>query len=376
MYFYIDESGHTGPNLFDPDQPMLYYGVLSSDVNVDVLAEPHLQRLRQKAKVRRLHANVLGNGGLVPLVDEIAKLQRLLKLRFDIYRLAKPDHAIISFYDQVFDHGNNPATTWTSYWTPLRYLLLLKLASLFDDDIAQRAWEARIEIDDAKAAVKLVCVCSELITRLGELPDERSRLLIGDALEWAQRNPLELHYNAKSKEEQLQVMPNVIGFQSVMHGVAARLKKHQARCTAIIVDQQSQFNKAQKWLSELFASARGVPAVNGPGLPLMDFRGMPQTPITVSSSEASGGLELVDIHLWVMKRWMENKSLAPELLALIQPHLQRGYTDEMSLNAISARWRRWFQKLPDPSLQQIMSAQTIIRDDEARRQRALAVSAG
>ena len=38
MYFYVDESGHTGPNLFDAAQPMLYYGVLSSRVNLDVVA--------------------------------------------------------------------------------------------------------------------------------------------------------------------------------------------------------------------------------------------------------------------------------------------------------------------------------------------------
>jgi len=30
MFFYVDESGHTGTNLFDPNQPVLYYGVLSS----------------------------------------------------------------------------------------------------------------------------------------------------------------------------------------------------------------------------------------------------------------------------------------------------------------------------------------------------------
>jgi hypothetical protein len=26
MHFYVDESGHTGLNLFDAEQPLLYYG--------------------------------------------------------------------------------------------------------------------------------------------------------------------------------------------------------------------------------------------------------------------------------------------------------------------------------------------------------------
>jgi hypothetical protein len=35
MYFYVDESGQTGLNLFDENQPYLYYGVLSSKTNLE-----------------------------------------------------------------------------------------------------------------------------------------------------------------------------------------------------------------------------------------------------------------------------------------------------------------------------------------------------
>ena len=37
MFFHIDESGNTGNNLFDANQPVLSYGVLSCRTNVDVL---------------------------------------------------------------------------------------------------------------------------------------------------------------------------------------------------------------------------------------------------------------------------------------------------------------------------------------------------
>lgn len=215
---------------------MLYYGVLSSQVNIDFLAEEHLQKLRRQAQVPRLHANELGNGGLVPLIEGLVAIQRRLDFRFDLYRVAKPDHAIICFFDQVFDHGNNPAITWSGYWTPMRYVLLLKLASLFDEDLAKRAWEARIEIDDAKAEAALASVCVDLRSRVGELPDARSRQLISDVLTWAESNPSEIYYNTKSKKDRLQVTPNIIGFQSVMHGIASRLKKQRKKEAAIIVD--------------------------------------------------------------------------------------------------------------------------------------------
>lgn len=42
MHFYVDETGQTGRNLFDKTQPVLSYGVLSSDANLDKVAEADL----------------------------------------------------------------------------------------------------------------------------------------------------------------------------------------------------------------------------------------------------------------------------------------------------------------------------------------------
>lgn len=367
MYFYVDESGHTGANLFDPEQPMLYYGILSSHLNVDILAEDTLRALRRQSGVSRLHAAELGNSGLILMVDRLARLQRKLDFRFDMYKVSKPDHAIICFFDQVFDQGVNPAVTWSGYWTPLRYVLLLKLASLFNKELAQRAWNARITIKDAKAEPELASVCAELIGRVGLLPDARSRQIISDALSWAMQNPSEIYYNTKTKEDRLQVTPNIIGFQSVMIGIAARLKMNGKKASKIVIDQQSEFNKAQKTLSEYFASMNSVSMLNGPGLPAIDFRGMPNTPITFSSSASSAGLELVDIHLWIFKRIFEKKEVLPELYDLVRPHIRRGRTDEISLKALAARWERWFAELPEPTEKDLAKAKEFCELDEARR---------
>lgn len=42
MNFYVDETGHTGPNLFDRTQRVLSYGVLSSPDDLDKVAESEL----------------------------------------------------------------------------------------------------------------------------------------------------------------------------------------------------------------------------------------------------------------------------------------------------------------------------------------------
>lgn len=371
MFFYVDESGHTGQNLFDESQPMLYYGVAHSKLNIDIIAEPHLNKLRKKLGVDRLHANELGNGKLVEIVYEIYKLQKKLDLTFDIYRVAKPDHALICFFDQVFDQGNNPAVTWTGYWTPLRYVLLLKVARLFDEETLKLAWKARIELNDNKAESMLIDVCKILKGRADELPDARSRQLIFDALLWAEENPKEIYYNAKRKNDLLSITPNLIGFQSVMHGIAARIKKKQCGASKIVVDQQSQFNKTQHNLAKFFADARGLPLVNGPGLPEIDFSSMPTTPITFMSSKESAGLEIVDIYLWIFKRFLENKDLAPELYLLIKKQIYRGNTDEISINAIASRWSQWFSNLPEQTPEQEQKAREILAVDEERRLNAI-----
>lgn len=376
MYFYVDESGHTGPNLFDAAQPMLYYGVLSSRLNLDVVAEPSLASMRRSLRAPRLHAAELGVGRLIDVSPGLVQLAKRLEMRFDIYRVAKPDHAIICFFDQVFDQGMNPAVTWTGYWTPLRYVLLLKLASLFDEELAQKAWAARIEPKDQIALPVMQEVCVELRSRVHALPDARSRQLVTDALTWAEKNPEELSYNVASKKDMLQITPNVIGFQSVMHGIAARIKLTGRQASRIVVDQQSQFNKAQKTLAEFYQNARGLKASMGPGMPEVDHSKMPRTPIEFSSSVGSAGLEITDIHLWIFRRVMEGVRLPPELASLVRLHAHRTRTDEISLRAIESRWTRWFQQMPgleNMSAEQIERARVILAKDETRRMQAVNV---
>ena len=350
---------------------MLYYGVLSSKLNVDVLAEEGLKRVRTQLGVQRLHAAELGNGRLVKIVKQVCDIQAKLDIRFDVYRIAKPDYAIISFFDQVFDQGMNPAVTWTGYWTPLRFILLGKLASLFDERLAELAWTARLELNDAKSEALLRQVCMELKERATSLPDARSIELISDALNWAAANPAEISYNANSKKDRLSVMPNIIGFQSVMLGIADRLNKTGRKASRIIVDQQSQFNKAQRTLADFYASARSFQFASGPGLPEMSLKGMPTIPIEFSSSAGSPGLELTDIFLWVFRRAIEKDELAPELYSLVKPQLHRGRTDEISLNALIKRWGNYFENLPEPTGEKLAEGKALIALDESRRRRAI-----
>ncbi|MCT7298376.1 DUF3800 domain-containing protein [Ralstonia sp. CHL-2022] len=374
MFFYVDESGHTGPNLFDPAQPMLYYGVLSSKLNVALLARGAVEQMRNKLDVPRLHATELGNTRLAAICGELLELQKRLGLTFDVYRVAKPDHAIICFFDQVFDQGLNPAVTWTGYWTPIRYVLLARVAMLFDEETAMRAWDARLDTNNVRADAMLSTVCQKLLSRIGRLPDARSRQLIGDALRWATANPRQLAHNAFDANSRLQTMPNLIGFQSVMSGIARRVNGAGRKASQIVVDQQSQFNRAQRTLAEFYARAAGQRHSLGPGMPEADYAGMPTIPIAFASSAGNVGLELVDVHLWIFKRFMEARELAPPLYEVIKRQWHRGRTDEISLRANANRWNAWFERLPEEASvppERLALARELMARDESRRVEAV-----
>ncbi|WP_246777001.1 DUF3800 domain-containing protein [Microvirga sp. VF16] len=123
MYCFIDESGNTGLELFDPNQPILYYGLLSASANLDVIAEPLLKDLRRGLGVNRIHANELGVARLTTVAEKLISFSKKNDLRFSLLKVKKPDHAVICFFDQVFNSGLNKAVSWHQYFTPLRYIL-------------------------------------------------------------------------------------------------------------------------------------------------------------------------------------------------------------------------------------------------------------
>lgn len=166
MFFYVDESGQTGSNLFDLTQPFLFYGILSSHVNLDLLCVKKIEALCRKLGVNELHASSLGYNKIERISEDIVQIHRDYHIQFDVVGLNKRDLSIIEFFDQVFDCEINRAMTWSGYRTPLRYEYLMKIASLFSSDLCKKAWYARINPNDNESQASLIEVCQELLNKL------------------------------------------------------------------------------------------------------------------------------------------------------------------------------------------------------------------
>ncbi len=80
MFFYIDESGNSGNNLFDKNQPVLSYGILSSKTNVDLMGANEHKEMLRKIGTDSIHASVLKFAGLVEIADELNALCSLTKI--------------------------------------------------------------------------------------------------------------------------------------------------------------------------------------------------------------------------------------------------------------------------------------------------------
>lgn len=194
----------------------------------------------------------------------------------------------------------------------------------------------------------------------------RSVELITDALSWAMANFDELGYNCKTNKEKLQIMPNMIGFQSVLHGICSRLGAPNRKAD-IIVDQQSQFNTTQRELNEFYYQIREQPWALGPGLPVMDMKNMPAKPLVFQSGTMSAGLELVDIYLWIFKRYMEQKELTKPLSRLVYTNLKTARTDSISLQSVAKRFKEFFEKLPETTAEMMEKAKELRAVEETRR---------
>jgi hypothetical protein len=340
MFIYVDESGHSGAQIFKDikAQPNMYYGVMTSKVDLSIEIADALIGMRKLLGVDRIHASALGNPPLVRIAPQLLKIQNELGLVFDFYILKKRAHAEFCFFDQVFDSGNNKAVPHGVYFSPFRYVLILELKRMFNDSNAERAWNIRIALDDKKANQELSVLCRDLLKGIGRVKHYMARYYIRAGLRWAAEHPNEISYNASDEEGIKQISPNIICFQSVMHGIARRVREEGAEPTSIIVDQQQEFNSAQKVLADFYASAAGIKFENAPKMPVMTFDGMPQIPIQFVEGKNNCGLELVDIYLWVFKRLFEKKPVANELLPLYEAQIDRGYTDQISYEAIMKRF--------------------------------------
>jgi hypothetical protein len=382
MYFYVDESGNTGNNLFDAQQPRLSYGLLSSVTNPDVLCT-HIHKviLKQIGK-DRIHASELGVGGLTAIAPLLAQMQLKMRFDFDYYFVEKPAYALISFFEAVFDAGLNDAVKWDVYWTPLRYVLIHKLTLVLDEDLLRRSWRLYTVRRVDRVESEIVELLKDVKAKAEASPlDKRTIEIIVDALNFGIAHPLDLDFGTP---DHLLVSPNAVGFQFVASAMARRVRrKGLKKAASVVIDRQTQFNQTQinthKFLGRLTEGLRKASAedrkyyLNHPlhaTLTKDDIfeKAMPDSAVTVRDGAASIGLQIVDVYLWMANRILGRKEMSPELIQLWMLFQDRGLIDGISFDGMKERFLRVESQLP--KLKDLTPEQLALAAESVEKHRA------
>jgi hypothetical protein len=361
MFFHVDESGNSGNNLFDPNQPILSYGVLSSKLNVDVLAVAEHSRMLRRLSCDSLHANQLKAEGLLTIAPDLAALQNRFDFRFDYYFVDKHSFATVMLFDAVFDAGLNEAVKWDWYWTPLRYPLIAAFATLIDDNILVEAWRLRVLSHAAleKEEPRIVQLLESILRNLhASKLDKRASEVLRDGLLYGIRHPLKMDFGTVSPKS---VSPNAICFQFVLSCIAGRQKATKRRAMGITIDVQTEFNPSQlqtfHFYSKIAESFHKAPADKKKYLdhPLHEgaredvsnlINHFPTERLQIVKSKESIGLQIVDVYLWLANRAVKNSEIHPALVQLAASAMRSSRIDGISMSGMMERWRRFEQNLP------------------------------
>ena len=300
MFAYIDEAGHTGKNLSDPIQKEFYTLGMVSKYNIDIMFKDQFDRLCHYLHVDELHAVEMGEN-IEAIAEFIILVFRKASPCFSLCIVEKEYLAIAKLFDTIFDsYENIGARSHVYNVRPLRLLLLGKLCFVTPIKTAIMFYEKCLFAQDQKEANDtLIEVCNEIIDNLSMLPDQRSKELIGDALNWAKSNPSAITTYNTRREDRWKHLPNIVTFLPMLDQIARIAKRKGANVNKIIHDEQQQMRNNFLKMHQL-VSDRKRPDIwdmrdNGYYL----LANLKDSVFEMKSSKSSPGIQIVDICLYV-----------------------------------------------------------------------------
>jgi len=337
MFAFVDETGNTGHNIFDPAQPQFVTAALVTRTNFDVLHAGAIAKLAESVGVKALHANVMGLEKLEAIAPQLERILKQADARFVLSVVEKRYLAVTKIIDYIFDTGENLAVPWQAYnLRPLRLLLVFKVAYLVDEPLAREFWGALMEPKKADAYDRFREACRTLLARTGALPDARSRQVVSEALLWAIDNTDQLTLHSGSKEARYGHLPNMVGFRALIDGIEAQSRKWGRSVKVIVHDEQTQFERNLKSWHEMYSNASDE-TIYWPGEEPHSLRAAAGSKLVMSRHGESAGIQVVDTILWLNKRRFDEKLFGDATASLLYSALKKTWHYELSFKHVGAQ---------------------------------------
>ena len=374
MWAYVDETGNTGNQLFDTQQPFYITAAIVTSTNFDAIYARDIKKVCKTLGTNSLHAKELGVMKIEHIAPSIVKVLKSAKPDFFVSRLEKRYLNATKIVDTYFDQGENLAVPWHVYsLKPLRLMLTFKLATfVVSEDIARTAWECLVAKNKNTSTEFFIKGAQAMLENVKNIPDDRSREIVANALEWAKNNPENFSYFSPEKSFRYMHSPNFVAFTNLMDGLQRISKKRGRYIREIVHDEQQQFKKTLTQWHELISrpDLEHVAPLKWPG---------EEEPITVSKAPGSkfrmihdnqsAGLQVTDIILWLIKQMYEHNDIPKECARLLNLVLKRGYYHDFSFSGVGHAADEKFERIMSAEIpvEQFDKGQVMLREEKERR---------
>lgn len=332
MYVYIDESGNSGVNISDSAQPFFYALSLQSKIDFEKRIKCQMAKIRNDIQCSELHGNEIGIAKIDSIADSLLSICKKYEFSFHLSIIEKKFLAIVQLFDCLFDSGINEAVPYYIYNIfEHRGNLLLNVASIVDIDIISKFWNGCIhERNASKAHINLQNICDNIIKNTRKLKDNYSKKLIKDALTWAKANCSEFLPLFDEKHLNLTGSANFIAFTMQLPAICKTSAAHKQDINSIIHDEQSQFKKTFEFYYNTMSQAEKItlPSYFCPETTL-DFEPIRNCIFTMEPSDKHDGLQLVDIFLYLIKKYNEGKNITGKAGNLLEYIVQNTDVQEL-----------------------------------------------
>jgi hypothetical protein len=373
IYAYVDESGNTGKNIFDQAQPDYYTAALVNKGDFDAIYGERIKAIARKVGAEAIHANDLGLGRLEEIASDLYALLKASNAHFFVSRVEKAYLLATKMFDVLFDSGENAAVAWHNYnFRPLKIMLAFKLAAVIDDEIAREFWKCLLLPNEEESRKMLPTICKALKAQLSILPDQRSRTVLGDGLDWIIKHPESIHFTTEQKIAKQGHFPNLVAFTNLLQGLQDFSQRWKKKIARITHDEQNEFGRMLQSSHAMFSNA--APDVIEWAGETYSLQMAPGSQFVIKADDESAGIQMADLALWLYAQSLKGRDLPPGCASILNLVLERGWHNDFSFSGVHdsmmEKWGEVFFGPIDP--EKLEAAQEMLEQAEKRRLASMA----
>lgn len=368
LFAYVDESGNTGWNIFDKAQPDYYTAALVSQGDFDLHPGDKVRTIAAKCGATAIHANELGLGRLEMIAADLLCLLNRAEVTFFVSRVERKYLLATKMFDTLFDSGENAAVPWHVYnLRPLKIFGAMKLDAVLDEDIARNFWKCLLTPREADARASLPPICEAIKTRLHILPDDRSRDLLGQGLDWIIAHPECVKFETERKIAKKGHFPNLVAFSNLLQGLQSMSQRLNKRISSIVHDEQNEFGETLRSWHGLFSNA-SPDVIEWVG-ECYSLQWAPGSRFIMKPDHESPGIQMADVALWLYGQWLKGKDLPENCKRLLTFILENGWHADFSFKGVEESLLTEYGEIlfGDMSEKKLEAGRALVKISEERR---------